>query len=64
MRYTMSYCCDEYEAYILWKYGEIEEEQEEETPYDAFEPDPDEGYTTDEDVEMLGYCAIDFHESD
>lgn len=51
---------DEYDAYLLWKYGEID--FEEEPPYDDVEPDPDEGETTDEDTDMLGYCAIDIHE--
>lgn len=50
---------DEYDAYLLWKYGEIEEED---APYDDYEPDPDEGETTDEDTDLLGFCAIDIHD--
>lgn len=55
----MSLFMDEYDAYLLWKYGEIEEED---APYDDYEPDPDEGETTDEDTDLLGFCAIDIHD--
>lgn len=51
--------CDDWEAYLGWiTRCDEDEEEEPETPYDAFEPDPDEGETTDEDTEMLGYCAV------